>query len=402
MTTAPLPPDEAERVAELHRYGILDTEAEKEYDDLVMLASKICGTPIALMSLIDTQRQYFKSRVGLDATETPREQAFCSHAILDDELMVVPDALDDSRFADNPLVTGDPNIRFYAGAPLVTPAGHAMGTLCVIDRSPRELDESQQQALKALGRQVVALLELRRAKNEAESASAAKSELLESLHEEQRRSDRLLLSLFPKSIADRLRREAPSCIVEEYDDVTMLFAGVQDFWRIAHDRPPADFIALLNEVFSLFDRLAEQHGVQKIRTIGETYMAVCGLPEPAADHAERIAELALSMQREVATLDTGARESFSVRIGIHSGAAIAGVVGISKLAYDLWGPDVALASQMESSGVAGGIQVSATTHELLTERYLFEPRGDFYIQGQGEISTYMLRGARAGAAGAAG
>jgi len=393
---APIPADEAERIEELRQYRILDTEPEGEYDDLVLLASNICGTPIALMSLVDTQRQYFKSRIGLDATETPRDVAFCAHAILQKELMVVPDALQDQRFAENPLVTADPNIRFYAGAPLITPMGRAMGTLCVIDRVPRTLNESQQEALQALGRQVVALLQLRMAKEQAEQASEAKSELLASLRAEQERSERLLLSLFPKSIADRLKNEPPTCIAEEYSDVTILFASVHDFWHIAGSRPPEHFIELLNQVFSLFDRLADQHGVQKIKTIGETYMAVCGLPEPRSDHAESIAEMALSMQREIAAVETGARETFRVRLGIHSGSAIAGVVGINKLAYDLWGPAVNLASQMESSGLVGGIQVSSPTYNLLEGKYFFEPRGEFYVKGQGEISTYMLRGRRAG------
>ncbi len=393
---APIPADEVERIEELRQYRILDTEPEGEYDDLVLLASNICGTPIALMSLVDTQRQYFKSRIGLDATETPRDVAFCAHAILQKELMVVPDALQDQRFAENPLVTADPNIRFYAGAPLITPMGRAMGTLCVIDRVPRTLNESQQEALQALGRQVVALLQLRMAKEQAEQASEAKSELLASLRAEQERSERLLLSLFPKSIADRLKNEPPTCIAEEYSDVTILFASVHDFWHIAGSRPPEHFIELLNQVFSLFDRLADQHGVQKIKTIGDTYMAVCGLPEPRSDHAESIAEMALSMQREIAAVETDARETFRVRLGIHSGSAIAGVVGINKLAYDLWGPAVNLASQMESSGLVGGIQVSSATYNLLEGKYFFEPRGEFYVKGQGEISTYMLRGRRAG------
>lgn len=393
---APIPADEDARIGELKEFNILDTAAEREYDDLVFLASQICGTPIALISLVDTQRQYFKSRIGLDATETPRDVAFCAHAILQRNVMVVPDATNDVRFADNPLVTADPNIRFYAGAPLFTPAGHAMGTLCVIDRKPHQMLDSQNAALEALGRQVVALLLLRRAKDEAEQSSLTKSNLLASLRAEQERSERLLLSLFPKSIAERLKHDAPTCIADVYSGVSILFTNVQDFWRIAGTRPPEQFIELLNKVFSLFDRLAEQHGVQKIKTIGDTYMAVCGLPEPQPDHAERIAELALSMQREIAAIDSGAREAFKVRIGIHSGGVIAGVVGIRKLAYDVWGPAVNLASQMESSGIAGGIQVSATTYELLSDKFLFESRGEFYAQGQGEISTYLLRGRRAG------
>jgi GAF domain-containing protein len=129
-----LPAHEDARLAELREYNVLDTGPEPEFDDLVGLASQICGTPIALISLIDAQRQFFKARTGLDVTQTPRDAAFCDHAIAEPELMVVPDAAADPRLAGNPLVTSDPNIRFYAGSPLITPKGHAMGTLCVIDR----------------------------------------------------------------------------------------------------------------------------------------------------------------------------------------------------------------------------------------------------------------------------
>lgn len=396
MEVAPLPADEAERIEELRGYRILDTEAETEYDDLVQLASHICGTPIALISLVDAHRQFLKARIGVDVTETPRDVAFCAHAILKPDLMIVPDAAEDVRFADNPFVTLDPKIRFYAGAPLITPAGHAMGTLCVIDRVPRTLSESQREALQVLGKHVVALLQLRRAKGDAEIASKAKSELLECLHAEQERSERLLLSLFPKVIADRLRNEPPDWIADEYPDVTILFAHINEFWHIAGSRPPKEFIDLLNRVFTLFDRLADRHGVQKIRTIGDTYMAVCGVLEPGPGRAEAVAEMALSMQREIATIDAGSGERFSVRIGIHTGSAIAGVVGVKKLAYDLWGPAVNLASQLESSGIAGGIQVSKSTYELLKDKYIFEPRGEFYVQGQGEVATFMLMGRRAG------
>jgi diguanylate cyclase (GGDEF)-like protein len=166
--------DETKRLDELRSYAVLDTEAEQAYDDVVRLASFICDTPIALISLIDEDRQWFKAKVGLNDMETPRGLAFCAHAITQpNDVMEVADAQQDSRFSDNPLVTGGPGIRFYAGAPLLTASGAALGTVCVIDRVPRKLTEAQSEALKALSRQVVQLLALRRANAELELLSRA-------------------------------------------------------------------------------------------------------------------------------------------------------------------------------------------------------------------------------------
>lgn len=161
MIAAPLPHNEVDRLAALHRYLILDTAAEAEFDDFTELAAHICGVPIALITLVDSGRQWFKSRMGLDVPETPRDIAFCSHAIHGTELFEVGDALEDDRFQDNPLVTGAPGIRFYAGTPLVTDQGHSIGTLCVIDTAPRELSAAQKKALGTLGRQVMQQMDLR-------------------------------------------------------------------------------------------------------------------------------------------------------------------------------------------------------------------------------------------------
>jgi two-component system cell cycle sensor histidine kinase/response regulator CckA len=164
--SAPLPKDEKKRLKVLWEYEVLDTVPEEVFDDLTELAARICEAPIALITLVDKSRQWFKSKVGVTLTETSRDISFCAHAILQTDLFIVPDATKDERFANSPLVTTDPKIRFYAGAPLITPDGYALGTLCVIDKVPRELRPEQQQALRILARHVVSQLELRRRSRE--------------------------------------------------------------------------------------------------------------------------------------------------------------------------------------------------------------------------------------------
>jgi GAF domain-containing protein len=162
MMKAPIPDKEAQRLAALLEYQVLDTAAEQAYDDITALAAYVCDVPIAMISLVDESRQWFKSKLGLNRKETPRDVAFCAHAILQSEPLIVRDALKDMRFADSALVTRLPHIRFYAGFPLASPEGFALGTLCAIDRKPRQLSAKQKRAMQSLSRHVMALLELRR------------------------------------------------------------------------------------------------------------------------------------------------------------------------------------------------------------------------------------------------
>jgi len=203
----PIPKNEDKRRQILADYKIMDSLPEQAYDDLTKLASVICNTPIALITLLDDKRQWFKANIGLDVNETPRSQAFCAHAIMDtNEVMIVEDATADERFASNPLVTANPNIRFYAGAPLVTPTGEALGTICVIDRKPRKITQTQMEALQILSREIIVQLELRKSIATLEQAVLEQEKYVEFLQEYQRDMEKVKLNLEAQTLTDMLTR----------------------------------------------------------------------------------------------------------------------------------------------------------------------------------------------------
>jgi class 3 adenylate cyclase len=208
---------------------------------------------------------------------------------------------------------------------------------------------------------------------------------------EQERSERLLLNVLPAPIAARLKA-GEEVIADAFPEVTVLFADLVDFTRRSRRIGPAQVVAALNELFSAFDRLAQRHGLEKIKTIGDAYMVAGGLPQPRPDHAEAMAEMALGIREEVARRTDPSGQPLQVRIGIDTGPVEAGVIGTSKFSYDLWGDTVNTASRMESHGVPGCIQVTARTYQRLRDGYQFQCRGPISVRGMGEMVTYFLLG----------
>jgi len=213
------------------------------------------------------------------------------------------------------------------------------------------------------------------------------------LRYQRRKAELLLLNILPQPIAERLKRDAQT-IADSFADASILFADIVDFTGLATTQSPTQLVQLLNEVFSVCDRLAERHGLEKIKTIGDAYMAVGGVPLPRPGHLEAIADLALEMQVEIAKFQRPDHSPLCLRIGINCGPVIAGVIGTSKFIYDLWGDAVNVASRMESQGEPGKIQVTEAVYQRLRHTYRLEPRGEIAIKGKGQMMTYWLRDRR--------
>ncbi|MBT9314564.1 adenylate/guanylate cyclase domain-containing protein [Leptothoe spongobia TAU-MAC 1115] len=206
---------------------------------------------------------------------------------------------------------------------------------------------------------------------------------------EQQKSEKLLLNILPQPIAQRLKQE-PQAIADGFSSVTVLFADIVGFTQLSTQISPEKLVALLNSIFSAFDQLVEKHGLEKIKTIGDAYMAVGGLPLPCADHAQAVVKFALDMQTVIDKFNWETGHNLSIRIGINSGPVVAGVIGIKKYIYDLWGDTVNTASRMESHGTPGTIQITESTFQLIQNQFRIEPIGQITVKGKGNMMTYRV------------
>jgi len=220
---------------------------------------------------------------------------------------------------------------------------------------------------------------------------------LAALRVEQEKAENLLLNILPRSIADRLKDETRT-IADQFRSASILFADVVDFTPLSERLPPAEVVGVLDHLFSHFDVLAERHGLEKIKTIGDCYMVAAGVPSPRPDHARALALMALDMQTAMRSVDEVGHLGLELRVGINSGPVVAGVIGRKRFLYDLWGDAVNTASRMESHGTSGRIQITRATKELLEDEFICESRGTIPIKGKGEIETWYLVGPRPGRA----
>ncbi len=384
----PIPENDAERVAALHTYGILDTPPEQAFDDITELAAQICDCPVAGVNMIDESRLWRKSALGhpSDSLNAPRDTTICATTVCRTDLLMVPDLTADERFSDYPHVTGAPHFRFYCGMPLINPEGYALGALCVLDFETRELSFAQTEAMRRLARQVVAQLEMRRKLVELNEARCA-------LEAEKSRSDDLLRNILPAKIADELKR-ANRVEPRYYASVTIMFTDFKDFTRLAESMEPRVLIDDLNRYFSAFDEIVGRHNLEKLKTIGDAYMCAGGLPEENRSHPVDACLAAIEIQDFMARINRQ-RESmrlppWQLRVGIHTGPVMAGVVGRWKFTYDIWGDAVNVAALMESNGEAGRITLSESTYHRVKDIFETEPRGKIEAKHKGRLDTYFL------------
>jgi adenylate cyclase len=391
----PIPANEPRRLEALRALDILDSAPEVAYDEIAELAAQICGCPVGYISFIDDDRRWLKARYGLPSkvTNAPREATVCSTTICGADVLVVPDMTQDPRFDRVGMVVGDPHCRFYCGVPLITDEGYALGTLCVMDFEPRRLTFEQTEALRRLSRQVLTLLELRRRLIEHDQMIRRLDQAHREVAAQKARADELLRDLLPAAIADELKtngRVQPRYI----RSATVLFADVQGFTLLAERAEPAALVGLLDQYFTAFDDIVARRGLEKIKTMGDAYMAVSGVPESDRRHPVDACLAALEMQATAARIKSRSDKmrlpSLELRIGIHTGPVISGVVGSRRFSFDIWGDAVNTAALMEAHCLPGRINVSDTVAGRVKALFELEPRGPVEAKHERRHEMFFL------------
>ena len=395
MSEFELPSNEELRIQTLKSYEILDTAPEVSFDDITELAAEILGCPVSFIEFMDADRQWFKSKYGLpeEYIETPRDIAICNTVICQGNLLCVPDLSQDDRFRTNPLVKSAPNVRFYAGAPLITPNGQAIGTICSVDFEKKEISVNQQEALKKLSKQVMTQLELRRTLAEIKNSLLIQGKLTKELEVEKDNIKQIMSKILPVNIALELQEEKK--VEPKYiDECSVLFTDFVGFTKLTENISPKNLIDLLHQIFCKFDEICKKNEVEKIKTIGDSYMCVSGVVDKKKDHANRLCMVAKEM---LAYLDkTNIQRSklrmptWEMRIGIHTGPVICGVVGDDKFTFDMWGDTVNTASLMEQNSEPGKINISENTYLHIQKTLSSLERGEVLTTKKGPLKMYFL------------
>lgn len=391
-----IPANEPERLEALKTYAIVDTLPEAGFDEIAELAAQICDCPVALVSFVDASRQWIKAKYGplpADLSECPREISVCRATVCVDDILHVPDLTKDRRFNTSPLVTEGLCLRFYCGVPLITRDGHALGSLCVVDFKPRELSFEQQEALRRLSRRTMVHLELRRQLLERNEMLHELERARDRAVAEKAESDRLLLNILPPSIAEELMtrgRVQPRF----FDSATVLLIDFAEFTRLVEAMEPANVIDQLDQHFTRFDDMIARHRLEKLKTIGDAYLAVGGVPEPNRTHPLDAALCALQILDHLTKLNRQREKvrlpAWQVRIGITTGPVIAGVVGKHKFTYDIWGNTVNTAQRVEAAADPGRISIAESAWHRLKTRFETESRGAVEVKHQGLVNMHYL------------
>ncbi len=393
--TYPVPANEIERLAAVHFLGILDTAPEIAYDELGELAAQICQCPIAYVSLMDDDRLWLKAKYGLppDFQQCPREIAFCAATVCGSDMVMAPDLRLDERFNQIPFVAGEPHFKFYCGIPLINGEGYALGTICVMDFEPRQLTFEQIASLRSLSRQVMSQLELRRKLIEFDQTIKDLHQARSEVATEKARTEELLYNILPVPIAEELKsngRVQPKYI----PSATILFADFKGFTLLAERMEPVALIGLLDQYFTAFDEIMARHGLEKLKTIGDAYMAVAGVTEPSRRHAIDACLAAMAMQASLAQMNARREKMrlpvLGLRVGLHTGPVMSGVVGRKKFTFDIWGDAVNTAALMESRGEAGRINISEAVAGHVKTLFELEPRGSIEAKHGRRLDMYFL------------
>ena len=391
----PVPANEPERLNAVRGLNIIDTAPDIAYDEIGELAAQICQCPVAYISIMDDDRLWLKAKYGLppDMNQCPREISFCATTVCGTEMVVAPDLGLDSRFSGIPFLTGEPHFKFYCGMPLITGEGYALGTLCVLDFEPHQLTFEQTESLRRLSRQVMSQLELRRRLIEFDRANRELEQARLDIAAEKKLTEELLINILPASIADELKKNGkvqPNYI----PSATILFADFKGFTLLAERMEPVALVGLLYQYFTAIDEIVARHGLEKLKTIGDAYMVVGGVPTSNRRHHVDTCLAALEIQTAVARMKAQREKmrlpALELRIGIHTGPVISGVVGRRKFTFDIWGDAVNTAALMEANGAAGRINVSEAVAGHAKALFELEPRGAIETKHGRQLEMYFL------------